>query len=153
MSGKFAGLMFLAGVLLTIGISKEDKIKEALTNDYFTRLIRWLVLLVLFSMMGLLTPALVLLSVSTLAIFPLWGYSAGESQADRVKKEYTTCDKPEPTGENKCIFLMQNDEQKFAGILVARSSTYIAIWDGEKAIVEPLKDYRVEAGLTERGQL
>jgi hypothetical protein len=79
-----------------------------------------------------------------LLLLPAAGVSQGKASAERDRDSFHGCEQSELSQKKKCIFLFKDNELFAEGLLLARSTTDIAIWNGEFTEIFPTEGLRYE---------
>jgi len=79
-----------------------------------------------------------------LLLLPAAGVSQGKASAERELANFQGCEQSNLSHKQKCIFLFKNNELFAEGLLLAKSSTDIAIWNGEFTEIFPTEGLRYE---------
>ncbi|HNG60948.1 MAG TPA: hypothetical protein PKZ52_14080, partial [Cellvibrionaceae bacterium] len=86
----------------------------------------------------------ILALVVTIILSAFFAFQAGQEQAAQQQKNHPGCD----LAANKtagCTVLRDNSTVIATGLLVARSSTHLALYANGKTTIYPLKDYIIDS--------
>ncbi len=71
-------------------------------------------------------------------------YVFGGSIANKEIGKFEGCNLEALSSKSKCIFIKKNDKAVSEGLLIAKSASHIALWDGSKTTVYPLDKELIE---------
>ena len=93
-----------------------------------------------------------MLFILSAAFIPFFGYLKGEEHATKKKEEFQGCEIEKLYIEQKCAYILKNKNIVLAGLVIEKTLTTIALWDGTKTIIHPLKDKTIEIRFGQKQQ-
>lgn len=141
--------VFLYHLLATYGNSKKDKISEKVESTKKHSWYKWLLKPAILATIGSLLSLYIFYILIIILLLLTFSIGIGKDQASKEIKVNNKCILESKPKEYPCTFLIKNNKVILSGLLIARSSSQIALWDGEQTIVEPLKDYRIKVNRAE----
>ncbi len=79
-------------------------------------------------------------------------YVFGGSIANKEIDKFEGCELEVLDSKNKCVFIKKNNKAVLEGLLIAKSPSHIALWDGSKTTVYPLDKELVEIRFGEKAK-
>ncbi|MDO6686731.1 MULTISPECIES: hypothetical protein [unclassified Agarivorans] len=143
-SGVSGAVIFFVAVYSVLNPIKNpiaSYINRKELNDKFHH---YLVIPAIGGFLGSIVPYGAVCLLCLLLLFPALGHWQGKAWADRELASFQGCEQSQLSQKEKCIFLFKDNELFAEGLLLAKSSTDIAIWNGEFTEIFPTDGLRYE---------
>ncbi len=82
--------------------------------------------------------------LAVIVLIPYASYTHGKNLALNNKNEFNSCKLEFMKKDDECIYLIKEKEVILSGMLIAKSATHIAVWDGKTTIIKPLRNNTLE---------
>ena len=113
----------------------KNKIEKIKLNNSIFNFIKSLIIVTTNFFLG----TFILYALAILVLIFTLPMLKGQKDARTEMLNHVECIEGSPHQQN-CTYVYRNKEKILSGLLIARSDKYIAIWNGKKSIVYPIKD-------------
>lgn len=92
---------------------------------------------------SLVAPYVIIVMLSFFVVIPYVAYRVGDDEGKAAIDRFQDCTLNEVSRIHNCVYVYRDDELQAKGLLIARSSDHIAIFDQGRAIILPSDNSRV----------
>ena len=146
MNTKFYAFLIVSLFLFIIGLAMiwilnrskqiEQKVKKIKNHKHF----EYVAVPSLMALLSFAIPYTIVAILAFILLLPLGAYWQGQNSAKNRIEGFKGCELKDLDKRNKCFFITKADKPIADGMLIAKSPSHVALWDGNVANIYPLKD-------------
>lgn len=130
-----AAFLAVTGLFMTWFHPHQPKVARTIRHYLRQQHFKMFWIPALMGITGLIGFYLLLLVIGLMALLPLGAYTYGEKNAREQIADFNNCQNLQDIPNNlRCVVVMENRD-RHTGMLIARSATHIAVWNGDQARV------------------
>lgn len=150
----FPLIVFVVAGLVVVLVHVENttfikNLKLRVQRPAWPKLFKHLTFPILAAALAWLIPIFLVATVILILVLPGLFYYRGEAEANRQIEQAKPCSYS-LTAPSNCVFLIENGKLVAGGIVVARNSTHLALFNEGRTRIYPMKDQLIEAVLPKK---